>query len=196
MTTLQQRLWTLCLCLSIGTTMVWAQQPAQYSLFMLNKYAYNNAYNGLDQSLSITGVFRKQWTTFPGSPLNFNFTAHLPLEMISSGVGFGVEYDALGAYTNITVRGSYSYILDFKDQRDGIELEVNQCMTSYSYTDKTIKIPNPFGCSKRCCDSKDGQLLRDMLQTRINYKIDGNNLTLTTDKNIIQFLKADIPPKE
>lgn len=115
MTTLYLRLLTLCLCLSMSTTMVWAQQPTQYSLFMLNKYAYNHAYNGLDESLSITGVFRKQWMNFAGSPLNFNFTAHLPLEMIRSGVGLGVEYDALGAYTNITVRGSYSYILDLKD---------------------------------------------------------------------------------
>ena len=106
----------LTLCLVLGTFGVaWAQQPAQYSLFMLNKYAYNNAYNGLDQSLSITGVFRKQWLNFPGSPLTLNFNAHLPLEMINSGAGISVEYDVLGAYSNITLRGSYSYILDFKE---------------------------------------------------------------------------------
>lgn len=91
-----------------------AQQPAQYSLFMFNKYAYNNAYNGLDGSLSITGVFRKQWLNFPGSPLSLNFNAHLPLENISSGVGLGIEYDMLGAYGNLALRGSYSYMLDFK----------------------------------------------------------------------------------
>ncbi len=89
-----------------------AQQPAQYSLFMLNKYAYNNAYNGLDGSLSITGVFRKQWVNFPGSPIGGNFNVHLPLEMISSGAGIGVEYDVLGAYSNLTLQGSYSYIAD------------------------------------------------------------------------------------
>ncbi len=64
-----------------------AQQPAQFSLFMLNKYAYNNAYNGLDESLSITGVFRKQWLGFTGTPLNINFNAHLPVEFINRGVG-------------------------------------------------------------------------------------------------------------
>lgn len=94
------------------TTKSWAQQPAQYSMYMLNKYAYNNAYNGLDESLSITGVFRKQWVGFPGSPLNVNFNAHLPIEYISSGVGLGFEYDAIGAYQNLSIRGSYSYILD------------------------------------------------------------------------------------
>ncbi|MCH2021407.1 MAG: PorP/SprF family type IX secretion system membrane protein [Saprospiraceae bacterium] len=89
----------------------WSQQPAQYSLFMLNKYAYNNAYNGLDESLSITGVFRKQWLGFSGTPLNVNFNAHLPLEFINSGIGIGMEYDIIGAYKNLCVRGSYSYIL-------------------------------------------------------------------------------------
>lgn len=98
--------------LFVGATVCWAQQPTQYSLFMLNKYAYNNAYNGLDESLSLTGVFRKQWVGFAGSPLNVNFNAHLPIEYISSGVGLGFEYDAIGAYENVTVRASYSYILD------------------------------------------------------------------------------------
>lgn len=97
------------------STTTQAQQPAQYSLFMLNKYAYNNAYNGLDNSLSITGVFRKQWVNFPGSPLSLNFNAHMPIEMISSGVGIGVEYDVLGAYSNLALRGSYSYIIDLKE---------------------------------------------------------------------------------
>ncbi len=94
------------------TEITWAQQPAQYTLYMLNKYAYNNAYNGLDESLSITGVFRKQWVGFVGAPLNVNFNAHLPIEYISSGVGLGFEYDVIGAYKNLSIRGSYSYILD------------------------------------------------------------------------------------
>ncbi len=92
-------------------SVVYAQQPAQYSLFMLNKYHYNNAYNGLDESLSLTGVFRKQWVGFKGTPLNVNFNAHMPIEFLSSGVGLGMEYDAIGAYKNLSVRASYSYLL-------------------------------------------------------------------------------------
>ncbi|BDS13907.1 PorP/SprF family type IX secretion system membrane protein [Aureispira anguillae] len=95
-----------------GITLSWAQQPAQYSLYMLNKYAYNNAYNGLDESLSMTGVFRKQWVGFKGSPLSVNFNAHLPIEYLSSGIGLGFEYDAIGAYKDLSIRGSYSYIID------------------------------------------------------------------------------------
>ena len=93
-----------------------AQQPAQYSLFMLNKYHYNPAYNGLDESLSLTSVFRKQWVGLTGAPLNVNFNAHLPIEYLSSGVGLGFEYDVIGAYKNLSIRASYSYSLDFGDK--------------------------------------------------------------------------------
>lgn len=107
------KLTLLSTLLLLISNSVQAQQPAQYSMFMLNKYQYNNAYNGLDESLSLTGVFRKQWVGLSGAPLNVNFNAHLPIEYISSGVGLGFEYDVIGAYKNLSVRASYSYILDF-----------------------------------------------------------------------------------
>lgn len=88
-----------------------AQQPAQYTMFMFNQYNYNNAYNGLDESLSATAVFRKQWVGFTGTPLNVNFNVHMPIEYINSGIGLGIEYDQIGAYQNMTIKGSYSYIL-------------------------------------------------------------------------------------
>jgi len=93
------------------TTQVWAQQPSQYSLYMLNPYGYNTAYAGLDESLSITGVFRKQWVNLPGSPMSFQFNAHMPLEYINSGVGLSVEHDRLGAQFYTHVQGSYNYII-------------------------------------------------------------------------------------
>lgn len=89
-----------------------AQQPAQYSLFMLNKYNYNTAYAGLDGSLSATGVVRKQWVSFPGSPLTFQFNAHTPIPYIRSGVGLGFEYDAIGAERMLKMRLSYNYIIN------------------------------------------------------------------------------------
>ena len=87
-----------------------AQQSTQYSMYMLNPYIYNPAYAGLDESLSITTTFRKQWLSFPGSPSSAHFNAHMPVEYISSGVGLGMEYDVLGAEKNMTLQGSYNYI--------------------------------------------------------------------------------------
>lgn len=105
----------LFLVLIIGNTTIQAQQPAQYTMFMFNQYHYNSAYNGLDESLSATAVFRKQWVGLQGSPLNVNFNVHLPVEYINSGFGLGVEYDQIGAYQNLALRGSYSYIIPLGD---------------------------------------------------------------------------------
>lgn len=104
-------------CSFVG--IAFAQQPAQYSMYMLNPYHYNTAFGGLDESLSATAVFRKQWLGLNGTPLSFNFNAHLPLEYLSSGVGIAVEQDMRGvggfAYSNTHLRASYNYILDLGD---------------------------------------------------------------------------------
>lgn len=87
-----------------------AQQAPQYSLYMFNLYGYNTAYAGLDGSVSATGVFRKQWTSFAGSPLTFQANVHLPIEYLKSGVGLSAEHDRLGAETYTNLRVSYNYI--------------------------------------------------------------------------------------
>lgn len=88
-----------------------AQQPAQYSLYRLNKYAFNPGYAGLDNSLSITGVYRAQWVGLPGNPVSQNLNAHLPLNIIGGGVGFGVENETLGSWRQTSFTASYAHQL-------------------------------------------------------------------------------------
>jgi len=93
-----------------------AQQPAQYSLFMLNPYNYNTAYAGLDGSVSATAVFRKQWVNLANSPLTYQVNIHTPVPYLRSGFGLGVERDQLGAETNSQARLSYNYMLSLSDK--------------------------------------------------------------------------------
>ncbi len=86
-----------------------AQQPAQYSLYMLNPLGWNPAYAGLDNSLSITAVHRKQWTALAGSPATQNVSAHLPLFFAKGGFGINLENDAFGAERWTTAVLAYSY---------------------------------------------------------------------------------------
>ncbi len=86
-----------------------AQQPPQYSLYMLNPLGWNPAYAGLDNSLSITGVFRKQWVGLEGSPTTQNISAHAPLYILGGGLGINVENDALGAEQRTAAVLAYSY---------------------------------------------------------------------------------------
>lgn len=89
--------WFTLLIASLITTLSIAQQPAQYSLYMLNPLGWNPAYAGMENSLSITGVFRKQWTGLEGSPTTQNISAHMPLYIARGGIGINVENDEFGA---------------------------------------------------------------------------------------------------
>ena len=89
-----------------------AQQPqlaSQYSMYMLNKYAFNPAYAGLDNSLSITGVVRTQWTGLDGNPVTQNANAHLPLYILKGGFGINIENEVLGAERNTSASASYNF---------------------------------------------------------------------------------------
>ncbi len=88
-----------------------AQQAPQYSLYMLNKYNFNPAYAGLDNSLSITGVFRQQWVNLEASPQTMSINAHMPLYYLGGGVGINLENDEIGAERNSSASISYNYFL-------------------------------------------------------------------------------------
>lgn len=74
-----------------------AQQPVQYSMYMLDPVRWNPAYAGMEESLNITGTYRQQWSGLDGAPSSQRITAHLPLEFLRSGFGIQAENDVLGA---------------------------------------------------------------------------------------------------
>lgn len=86
-----------------------AQQVPQYSLYMLNPYAYNPACAGLENTLVANGVYRQQWSGLRGAPETQHVNVHLPLYMISSGVGIRVENDVIGAHRTTQAVLSYNY---------------------------------------------------------------------------------------
>jgi len=90
------------------------QQPVQYSMYMLNKHAFNPGYAGLDQSLSLTGVFRKQWVGLEGSPSSQQVNAHMPFYLWGGGVGINIGNDVLGAQRNTSAFASYNYQIPVK----------------------------------------------------------------------------------
>ena len=68
----------------------------------------------MDESLSLTGVFRKQWVALEGSPITQDFNAHLPWYFLSGGLGLDVENDILGVERNTRVTFSYNYIKELR----------------------------------------------------------------------------------
>ncbi|MEL7220079.1 MAG: type IX secretion system membrane protein PorP/SprF [Bacteroidota bacterium] len=92
--------------------LAFAQQPAQYTTYMLDPLRYNPAYAGLDYALSVTGTFRQQWAGLTGAPRGQRLSAHLPLYFLRGGFGLQLENDAIGAHQLTIARADYNYQLE------------------------------------------------------------------------------------
>ena len=104
---------SLFLVFILGTTH--AQQPSQYTLYMFNQMNYNPAYAGFDNSISLTGVYRKQWVGLEGSPTTYSLNMNLPINYTSGGFGLMLENDVLGAEANTSIMAAYNYQLYLGD---------------------------------------------------------------------------------
>ena len=97
------------LALIFWVNMVSAQQSPQYTMYMLNQYAFNPAYAGMDNSLNLTGVYRAQWVGLLGSPVSQQVNAHMPLYFLRGGAGISVSNDMAGPERNTTANIGYNY---------------------------------------------------------------------------------------
>lgn len=87
-----------------------AQQDPQYTQYMYNMNVVNPAYAGSKESLSITALYRNQWSGFEDAPVTFTFSAHSP---ISDKIGLGLSAikDELGPISETNVFADFSYTL-------------------------------------------------------------------------------------
>lgn len=108
------------LVLSVGN--VSAQQESLFSQYMFNRLAINPAYAGTKGLVSLTALYRTQWTNDNGTPHTFSISGH------------GANRKKNGEYGR---SGFGAYVLT--DQNFGF-LQQNSFGLSYSY-----KIPFTFG---------------------------------------------------
>ena len=102
---------------SVWLSMSYAQQPAQYSLYMLNPYGVNPAAAGLEKTLIATGGYRTQWVDIQGNPVTQFLNVVTPLSIIGSGLGFSVHNESIGARNGLTLKASYNYIVKMGDNQ-------------------------------------------------------------------------------
>ena len=100
----------ILLVISLWASVAAAQQPAQFSLWMLNPYGRNVAAGGLEKTLVATAGYRAQWVGLEGSPTTQYINVSLPISLIGSGVGVAVENENIGARSGLSVKLSYNFI--------------------------------------------------------------------------------------
>lgn len=117
-----------------------AQQTPQYSLYMLNQFAQNPAYAGLDNTLVANGVYRTQWVGLNGAPVTQIVNAHLPFNVINSGFGVQFENDQAGASQRTSVSLAYSYHLQF-NRESRLSIGVSGGMMQQTLDGERLRTP-------------------------------------------------------
>ncbi len=90
----------------------YSQQDPQYTQYMYNMNVVNPAYAGSKESLSITTLFRDQWTGIEGSPRTFTLSGHSPVGN-GLGLGFSAINDEIGPVEETNAYADVSYTIDF-----------------------------------------------------------------------------------
>lgn len=79
------------------------------------------------------------------------------------------------------------YILVFEPMSVVLKLDVNNCSGSVAFSKNAFEIKRGLGCSRKCCDSKDGILLKDMLVGKNTYTIEGDEMRVESTDYAILF---------
>ena len=99
----------LLLILGIGSSQVRAQQDKMFSQYMFNMMALNPAYAGSRDVLSMSALYRNQWTGLPGAPQTATFTMDMPLNSERVGVGLQLYSDKIGVIQEAGGFASYAF---------------------------------------------------------------------------------------
>jgi type IX secretion system PorP/SprF family membrane protein len=118
---------------------IMAQQPAQYSMYMLNTFNWNPAAAGTDNALTATVGYRQQWAGLPGAPVSQYLLAQMPLSILRSGVGLKLENDGLGAQGNTAFALAYNYQMPVKNSIFSVGLAAG--MSQYRLDGSVIRTP-------------------------------------------------------
>jgi type IX secretion system PorP/SprF family membrane protein len=107
-------------CLCMAGNSVFAQQEAQYSLYMFNQLLINPAVTGTEDYMDTKVGGRWQWTGIDNAPKNIYATFHTPIKKLKQefddvkptawhGVGGFVTAEVTGPINKYKLYGSYAY---------------------------------------------------------------------------------------
>jgi type IX secretion system PorP/SprF family membrane protein len=112
---------------------------------MYNMNVVNPAYAGLKESLSVTTLYRKQWSGIEGAPTTFTLSGHSPVND-KVGLGLSAIKDELGPVKETNVFVDFSYTLQMSEDLNlALGLKAGATFHDVGLTSLEIQDPNdPF----------------------------------------------------
>lgn len=88
---------------------LFAQQDPLYTQYMFNTLAFNPAYAGSADVMTVLALSRHQWVGFDGAPSTQTLVAHTPLRSQNMALGLTVLNDKVGPMRQSGVFADYAY---------------------------------------------------------------------------------------
>jgi type IX secretion system PorP/SprF family membrane protein len=132
---------TIIICLFFyltGTYTLIAQQLPLFSEYMFNTLEINPAYAGSRDALSITTMFRKQYTGFKTAPQTAFFAADMPIPGKRVGIGLKLLDDRDVITKTLGAQGVYSFKIptgDYSNILFGLQAGVYNFRTDFTKVD-------------------------------------------------------------
>ncbi len=92
------------------------QQRPVLSQYMFSGLVLNPAYAGRHEYTSATMMYRDQWVNLPGSPRTMTVTGQSGFKDRNMGVGMIISNDDIGVHQDISVYGSFAYLIEFPNK--------------------------------------------------------------------------------
>lgn len=137
-------LFVLLVCI-LGVESATAQQDPQYTQYMYNMNVVNPAYAGSKETLSLTALYRKQWSGLDGAPETITFSGHSPVTD-EVGLGLSLIKDELGPVKETNAYVDFSYTLQVGENlKLALGLKAGATFHDVGLADLELQDPNdPF----------------------------------------------------
>ena len=166
------------MALLLITVSGYAQQDAQYNQYIFNSMVLNPAYAGTKGLINVNAIYSTQWTGLSGSPTTQSLSVDGPATE-KVGVGFQLINDNIGAQSQQSLFGNYSYKIKLSEKmRLSMGIAVG---ASYFSLDGT----------KLVTDNPDDPAIPHTLVTKL--RLDGKaGLFLYSDRFYAGFSSTDL----
>ena len=149
---LKKTIWILFIGTMLLCSNSFAQQRTTYSQYLFNALALNPAFAGSQDQVSVSAIYRNQWTNIEGAPEIYTLTGNTAFSKKRIGLGFVLTNDKIGAHNDLSLYLSYAYRIRFRRGvlAMGLQGGFNQLKTDYSrITIQDTSDPNLTGLHRK-----------------------------------------------
>lgn len=119
------------------------QQNFFFSQYIQDATAFNPAYAGSQEALTLTAQYRHQWVQVKGAPVFQGLSAHSPIAAQNIGVGFRFSNDHVGGLGRQNLNASFAYRIRFtKDKFIAAGLQAGLLRQQPEYGNLPLRDPD------------------------------------------------------